>query len=124
MLIKRELVVTGSLIGVLFLASCTVLPPEGASPRAGYPDMPAPVTEVRPPPPGAGYNWVPGHYAWRTDQWRWQPGYYAQAAVRPMPPVLVEPVPPAPANARVYVQGHWQWGGADWVWVRGHWVEN
>lgn len=121
--LKRQLVVTGSLLGLVFLASCTTIAPEQAPPRAVYREMPAPVVEARPPQPAAGYNWVPGHYAWAGDQWRWQPGYYVQAAVRPMPPVLVEQVPLAPSPRHFYVQGHWQWGGADWVWVKGHWVE-
>lgn len=123
MILKRKLIGTGSLLGVLLLASCTTLTSEQVPPRAVYREMPAPVVEVRPPQPTAGYNWVPGHYAWGGDQWRWQPGYYVQAAVRPMPPVLVEQVPLAPSPRHFYVQGHWQWGGADWVWVRGHWVE-
>ena len=71
----------------------------------------------------AGYNWVPGHYVWRDNDWRWMPGSYVQAAVRPMPPAVVEPVPMAPSPRHVYVRGHWQWGGSDWVWVRGHWIE-
>lgn len=123
MFLKRQLVITGSLLGLLFIASCTTIAPEQAPPRAGYREMPPPVVEVRPPQPAAAYSWVPGHYAWLGDQWRWQPGYYVQAAVRPMPPVSDEQVPLAPSPRHFYVQGHWQWGGADWVWVKGHWVE-
>ena len=123
MILKRQLVITGSLLGILFLASCTTIAPDRTQPRSVYRDMPAPVVEVRPSPPMATYNWVPGHYAWREDQWRWQPGYYVQSAVRPMPPVLVEQVLSEPSPRHFYVQGHWQWGGADWVWVKGHWVE-
>ena len=123
MILKRTLIFSGSLLGRLFLASCTTITPEQVSSRAVYREMPAPVLEVRPAQPTAAYNWVPGHYAWAGDQWRWQPGYYVQAAVRPMPPVLVERLPLAPSPRHFYVQGHWQWGGADWVWVRGHWVE-
>ncbi len=110
--------------GSLVIGACTTVVREPtAPPRVVYREMPAPVAEVRPPPPVAGYSWVPGHYAWRGDEWRWQPGYYVQAAVRPMPPVIVEPVPPAPSPRHVFVRGHWQWGGSDWVWVRGHWIE-
>ena len=124
MIRKHQFVVTGSLLGTLLLASCTTIVPEQGPPHALYREMPAPAVEVRPPAPMAGYNWVPGHYAWREDQWRWQPGYYVQAVVRPMPPVFVEQVPMAPSARHFYVQGHWQWGGADWVWVKGHWVES
>lgn len=114
-----------SLFAALFLGACTtVVRDPGPAPRVLYRDMPPPVSEVRPPPPVAGYNWVPGHYVWRQTGWTWLPGYYVQAQVRPMPPVIVEPVPAQPQHGRVYVRGHWQWGGSDWVWVRGHWVEN
>ncbi len=120
---KRRLVITGTLLGALFVGACAVLPAPATAPRAVYREMPPPVAEVRPPPPMAGYNWVPGHYAWHGDRWRWQPGYYIQAAVRPMPPVIVEPIPMPPSPRHFYVRGHWQWGGTDWVWVRGHWVQ-
>ncbi len=123
MLLKRKLVITGSVLAIVLLAACTVVTPEQGPLRSGYREMPAPIVEVRPPQPTAGYNWVQGHYVWGGDQWRWQPGHYVQVAVRPMPPVFVEQVPLAPSPRHFYVQGHWQWGGADWVWVKGHWVE-
>ena len=43
--------------------------------------MPAPMVEHAPPPPSAGYNWVPGHWVWRGFEWAWAPGHYVQAAV-------------------------------------------
>ena len=36
--------------------------------------MPAPRVEVIPVAPGAGYNWVPGHWAWRERGWVWIAG--------------------------------------------------
>jgi hypothetical protein len=116
--------ITLPVLAALLLGACTVVREPVSTSGVVYREMPPPVSEVRPPPPVAGYSWVPGHYVWRENEWRWQAGYYAQAAVRSMPPVLVEQVPPAPSYRDVYVRGHWQWGGSDWVWVRGHWVEN
>jgi len=59
--------------------------------------MPAPMVEHAPPPPSAGYNWVPGHWVWRGFEWTWAPGHYVQAAVAPMPAVIVETRPPRPS---------------------------
>src|SRR6266436_5088502 len=43
--------------------------------------MPAPRVEVIPAPPGAGYNWVPGHWAWRGAAWVWIPGHHIRGVV-------------------------------------------
>src|SRR5579862_8729437 len=43
--------------------------------------MPAPRVEVIPAPPGAGYNWVPGHWAWRGAAWVWIPGHHVRGVV-------------------------------------------
>ena len=115
--------VVGIAIALVASACTTVVREPTPAPPVLYREMPAPVSEVRPPPPGPGENWVPGHYIWRGNEWRWQAGHYERAEVRPMPPVIVEPVPPPPSPRHFYVRGHWQWGGRDWVWVRGHWVE-
>lgn len=124
MILKCRLDILTTLLGALLVAACTTVVPEPApAPRVVYREMPPPVSEVPAPPPMAGYNWVPGHYAWRGDQWRWQPGYYVQAVVRPMPLVIVEPIPVPPSPRHFYVRGHGLWSGTDWVWVRGHWVE-
>lgn len=121
---SHGVLLASSMVAALLAGACTtVVRDPDPQPRVIYREMPPPVAEVRPPPPVAGYNWVQGHYAWRENEWRWQPGYYVQAAVRPMPPVIVEPVPLAPSPRQVFVRGHWQWGGSDWVWVRGHWIE-
>jgi hypothetical protein len=109
---------------LLQLGACTTVVREPAAPpRVVYREMPPPVAEVRPAPPLPGYSWVPGHYVWRANDWRWQPGFYVQAAVRLVPPLIAEQVVPAPSFRHVYVRGHWQWGGSDWVWVRGTWIE-
>ena len=64
--------------------------------------MPAPMVEHAPPPPSAGYNWVPGHWVWRGAEWIWVGGHYVQAAVPPMPAVIVEARPRASlARARL-----------------------
>ena len=109
-----------ALTGAL-LAGCVVQEPARPA-RVVYREMPAPVAEVRPPPPSAAYNWVPGHYVWHETAWRWEPGHYVTVAVRPMPPLIVEEVPIAPSPAHFYVRGHWRWNGSDWVWVRGRWI--
>ncbi|HEU0230287.1 MAG TPA: YXWGXW repeat-containing protein [Burkholderiaceae bacterium] len=40
------------------------------------PPRPAPVMEIIPPPPAAGYHWVTGHYRWRRNHWKWVPGHW------------------------------------------------
>ena len=109
------LVLAGSL-----LAGCTVV--REPAPRVVYREMPAPITEARPPAPSPASNWVPGHYVWRENAWRWEPGHYVMGAVRPLPPLIVEEIPVAPSPTHFYVRGHWRWNGTDWVWVRGRWV--
>src|SRR5450432_623148 len=107
---NRRTLLAIAVTGALLAAACTTVVREPAHPaRVIYREMPPPVAEVRPPPPVAGYNWMPGHYAWRENDWRWQPGHYVQVAVRPMPPVIVEDVVVAPSARHVYVRGHWQW---------------
>jgi hypothetical protein len=113
-----------ALAALCSLGACVVAPPALHPPpaRVVYRDAPAPMVEVVPVAPGAGYHWVPGHWAWRAGAWRWNAGHYVQAAVPPMPPVVVEPMPVAPPAAHVFVRGHWRWNGNGWVWVRGLWV--
>jgi WXXGXW repeat (2 copies) len=43
--------------------------------------MPAPIVEVVPAAPGAGYNWVPGHWAWRGGAWFWVKGHHVRGVV-------------------------------------------
>jgi hypothetical protein len=58
--------------------------------------MPAPIVEVVPAAPGAGYNWVPGHWAWRGGTWFWVKGHHIRGVVAAMPAPIVEVVPPHP----------------------------
>src|SRR5215475_9275790 len=47
--------------------------------------MPAPRVEVIPAVPGPGYNWVPGHWAWRGTGWVWIAGHHIRGVVPAMP---------------------------------------
>jgi hypothetical protein len=68
-----------------------------------------------PPPPRSAYNWgrcpsprhvfVPGHYVWRGNRYRWVNGYWA--------------VPPR-ARA-VWVPGYWRPQRGGYVFVNGYW---
>ena len=84
--------------------------------------MPAPRVEVVPAAPGPGYNWVPGHWAWRGAGWVWIPGHHIRGVVAPMPAEVVEVVPARPAAGYVWVKGHHVWEGGRWIWRPGVWV--
>ena len=58
--------------------------------------MPAPIVEVVPAAPGAGYNWVPGHWAWRGGTWFWVKGHHIRGVVAAMP----APTPTSKAAAK------------------------
>jgi hypothetical protein len=83
--------------------------------------MPAPRVEVIPVAPGPGYNWVPGHWAWRAG-WVWVPGHHIHGVVPVMPAEVVEVVPARPSAEFHWVRGHHIWEGDRWVWQRGVWV--
>ncbi len=83
--------------------------------------MPAPRVEVIPAPPGPGYNWVPGHWAWR-GRWVWIPGHHIRGVVPAMPAEVVEVVPTRPGPNYYWVKGHHVWEGNRWVWHRGVWL--
>ena len=84
--------------------------------------MPAPRVEVIPVPPGAGYNWVPGHWAWRGVEWVWIPGHHVRGVVPVMPAEIVEVVPARPSPAHVWIKGHHVFEGGRWEWRPGVWV--
>lgn len=84
--------------------------------------MPAPKVEVIPVAPGPGYNWVPGHWAWRGAGWVWIPGHHIRGVVPAMPPEIVEVVPARPSPGHVWVKGHHVWEAGRWVWHPGVWV--
>lgn len=105
------------------LGACTTVVREPAPPqRVVYREMPAPIIEVVPAPPGPAQHWVPGHWTWREGRWQWFGGRYVAVAVPPMPAPIVEIVPMPPSPRHAWVRGHWQWGGSGWVWARGTWV--
>jgi len=84
--------------------------------------MPAPRVEVIPVAPGPGYNWVPGHWAWRGAAWVWIPGHHIRGVVSVMPVDVVEVLPVRPGPEYYWVKGHHVWEGNRWVWHRGVWV--
>jgi hypothetical protein len=65
--------------------------------------MPAPIVEVVPAAPGAGYNWVP---VWRGSAWFWVKGHHIRGVVPAMPAAVVEVVPARPSPAHVWIKGH------------------
>jgi hypothetical protein len=83
-------------------------------------NVPAPgamVVEAPPPPlrgeiitapPGPGFVWIAGHWAWRGHwrHWVWVRGRWAP---RPYP------------NAQ-WIAGHWAPASGGWVWIDGQWV--
>ncbi|HET6376485.1 MAG TPA: YXWGXW repeat-containing protein [Methylocella sp.] len=84
--------------------------------------MPAPLVEVVPAAPRAGYAWVPGHWVWRRGAWFWVRGHYARGVVPAMPAPIAEVAPMAPAPGYVWVRGYWRWWNGRWVWNRGMWI--
>jgi hypothetical protein len=84
--------------------------------------MPAARVEVIPAPPGAGYNWVPGHWAWRGAHWEWIPGHHILGVVPARPAEVVEVIPVRPSPGHLWVKGHHVFEGGAWVWRPGVWV--
>src|SRR3984957_14532086 len=84
--------------------------------------MPAPRVEVIPVAPGAGYNWVPGHWAWRERGWVWISGRHIRGIVLDRPVEVVEVVPVRPSPAHYWVKGHHVFERDHWVWRPGVWV--
>ena len=83
--------------------------------------MPAPIVEVVPAAPGAGYAWVPGHWVWRGG-WVWVKGHHIRGVVAAMPAEVVEVIPARPSPAHYWVKGYHAWEGGRWAWHRGVWV--
>ena len=84
--------------------------------------MPAPRVEVIPAPPGAGYNWVPGHWAWRGHEWEWIRGHHIRGVVEARPAEIVEVVTARPSPQHYWVKGHHVFEGGHWVWRPGVWL--
>src|SRR4051794_15865563 len=94
---NRPAWLVSSLFGMFMVASlasgCVVRATPAPAPTAGvyvsgetassdyatvYPSSPAPepVPEMRPAPPGYGYNWVDGYWDWNGYDWTWSSGYW------------------------------------------------
>ncbi len=108
-------------VATFMLGACTTVV-QAPRERVVVREMPPPRTEVITVAPAPNYNWVPGHWAWRGNQWVWINGHWVATAVRPMPPMIREEITIAPSPSHVYVRGHWVWRSNDWVWVHGTWV--
>jgi len=107
-------------------AACALLVGVGAGVAAAQPvivekAMPVPIVEVIPTAPGAGYNWVPGHWAWRGGGWFWVKGHHVRGVVAAIPAPIVEVVPARPSPAHVWIKGHHVYEGGRWVWRPGIW---
>jgi hypothetical protein len=102
---------------VILLAGCAASQPAGAhrvvvyeEPEPAFIEVPtpppAPLVETIPAPPGETVTWRAGHWAWRGDGWRWEPGRYVER----------------PGPGAIWVPGHWaerRWGS---TWIPGHWL--
>jgi hypothetical protein len=98
-------------------AGVATAPPAGvaSAPAAGgYVDDPGIVVNAAPPQPrpelmapspGAGYAWVPGHWAWR-NAWVWVPGSWKAI----------------PAGHRQWVAGQWLPQAGQYRWQPGYWA--
>jgi len=77
--------------------------------QPGPPAPPPPLRFERvPPPPGARYVWVPGHWRWDGRGYRWIGGRYQIRQV----------------GWGRWVPGRWAWRPrmGRWVWVPAHWT--
>ncbi|RCW65751.1 YXWGXW repeat-containing protein [Pseudorhodoferax soli] len=120
---RRRLALAALVAGCALLSACTTVVREPAQQHhVVVREVPAPLVEVIPGPPGPGLHWVPGHWAWREGDWRWFGGRYVASAVPPMPAPYVEMVPAPPSAMHVWVRGHWYWSERGWAWARGTWV--
>jgi hypothetical protein len=71
-----------------------------------YPRMPDPRDEgPRPPPPGEGYLWQPGHWDWDGHRYGWAHGRYIHRA----------------HGWHEYVPGHWARRDSGWIWAPPYW---
>ena len=66
---------------------------------------PAPLVEVRPVAPAAGYVWVPGYYGWNQRAYHWTPGHWA----RP------------PHRHGTWVEPRWVHERHGWHMTKGYW---
>lgn len=57
------------------------------------------------PPPGPGFLWVDGYWAWRGRAYAWAPGYWSRV----------------PRYRSAWVPGRWVWTPRGYFWQRGYW---
>ena len=83
----------------------TLLPIAAAQAQWVHVAPPPPVFERHAPPPGPGYQWVPGYHRWDGHRYIWASGRWV--------------VPPR-ARA-VWIPGRWVNSPRGWFWRSGHW---
>ena len=94
-----------ALVGLLAVVACApAYAPAGVEVVVRRP--PPERMEVRSGPPGPGYVWVGGHYAWQRGDYLWIGGRWE--------------APPQPTYRR-WEAGHWARVRGGWYWVEGHW---
>lgn len=105
---RRKLLILAALVALAqlpFASSSVFAQHVGVGIEVGVAPPPMRVEAV-PPPPGAAFAWVRGHWQWNGAQWVWRPGHYAR---RPTP-------------AAYWVEGGWiQMPNGHWRWRQGHW---
>ena len=91
--------------GMLSMSACFAT----AAPRRGVVYAryapPARVYETVGVAPGVGYVWIPGHQAWRGQNYVWVSGRYELPA----------------RGYRRYEAGRWRHDRTGWFWVEGRW---
>jgi hypothetical protein len=78
-----------------------------SGPEVYVPDPPPqPRLEVRPPPPGRYYVWIPGRWHWDGGRYGWRPGTYRRIRHK---------------THRYWVPGVWRSTPRGYVYGPGHW---
>jgi hypothetical protein len=94
----RSLVLAVALLGTPYMSSAAVFVSVNIAP-------PALPVYVQPVPPGPGYFWTPGYWAWGPEGYYWVPGTWVLA----------------PFIGALWTPGYWGWGGAAYIWHPGYW---
>jgi len=93
-----------ALIAALSLATLPVVSDAGVfvgvSVNIAPPELPV---YVQPPPPAAGYIWIPGYWAWADEDYYWVPGTWALA----------------PSVGLLWTPGYWGWESGVYMWRGG-----
>jgi hypothetical protein len=96
-----------ALFAVLALTTAPISAPQaqvviGVSIRVAPPVLPV---YVQPPIPGPRYIWVPGYWAWGSDDYYWVPGTWVLA----------------PGVGLLWTPGYWGWRDGLYAWNAGYW---